>query len=333
MHGKGTVPVHSRKPRLHVTIAVATYNRTDRLRELIPLLLDQIDRLHTAHPAEFAGRLLIVDNDPDGSAQRVCDHSGSPSVKHVIEPEPGISAVRNRALDESTESDLLAMLDDDERPDADWLEALLSTWRSTRAALVSGRVVVGYEGELDPWIEAGEFFRRRNVPTGSQISVASSNSWLLDLSQIRRLGVRFDPRFGLSGGEDTLFSRTVHARGGRMVWCAESIVTDRLPARRMTRRWVLGRVWSHGNCASLVDIELASSPLNRAERRLRSVAGGSGRVTLGGSRLVIGLMAGSQRHQAIGLRLVMRGAGMIAGAFGYAHQEYARPRAGYSRRE
>ena len=85
------------------------------------------------------------------------------------------------------------------------------------------------------------------------MEVAATNNLLLDLGRIRALGLEFDERFGLSGGSDTLFTRPLVARGGRMVWCDEAMVVDNVPAGRLTRDWVLRRALRSGNSASRVE--------------------------------------------------------------------------------
>jgi hypothetical protein len=109
-----------------------------------------------------------------------------------------------------------------------------------------------------------------------------------------------------------------------MVWCAESAVVDQVPAARMTRRWVLTRAWSHGNGAVLTDLRLTGGTLPRLAVRVRAVGGGLVRVAGGAARWAFGLVSGSRRHQARGLRAALRGAGLVGGAFGVVYQEYAR---------
>ncbi|WP_425454326.1 glycosyltransferase family 2 protein [Luteococcus japonicus] len=52
-------------------------------------------------------------------------------VRYVNETAPGLAAVRNRALDEAGNANLLAFIDDDETPAAGWLQHLVRTWRAT----------------------------------------------------------------------------------------------------------------------------------------------------------------------------------------------------------
>lgn len=304
-----------------VTIAVPTYHRPDDLRELLPLLLA---RAVSIDPTRWTVTVLVIDNDPDESARPVVATVGSGLLRYTAEPEPGISAVRNRAMDEAGRG-LLAYIDDDERPNDVWLSALLSTWSATRAAAVSGRVVPAFAGALDPWLEAGSFFRRRSLPTGSDIDLAAAGNLLLDLDQVAPTGLRFASDLGLTGGEDTLLSRQLHAKGLRMVWCDESVVTDMVPRSRMTRRWVLTRAWSHGNTTTVVALRLATSPSARLLARCRQLLGGFARIVAGLGRFALGLLLRSDRHQARGLRMAFRGAGFVSGAVGIVYAEYARP--------
>lgn len=308
---------------LRVTVAVPTYRRPDDLRALLPLLRRQADEVTAASDGRYAVEVLVVDNDPGRSAEASVLEGGA-DVRYAAEPSPGIAAVRNRAMDEAAGSRLLAFIDDDERPRERWLAALLDTWAGTGAALVAGRVLAEYAGSLDPWVAAGDFFVRRNLPTGTPIDTAAAGNLLLDLDQVRGCGARFDSSLGLGGGEDTLFSRSLVRAGCRMVWCAESAVVDQVPAVRMTRRWVLTRAWSHGNGAVLTELRLTSGTWPRLGVRARAVAGGLVRLAGGAARWVLGLLSGSARHQARGLRAALRGAGLVGGALGVVYHEYAR---------
>lgn len=307
-----------------VTVAMLTYLRPDDIAAVLPLVLEQARDVESAPVAGLSYRvqMLVVDNDPEGSAAGLVGRVSGVLYRH--EPRPGIAHARNRALDEATDVDLLVFLDDDERPRAGWLRALLRTRSETGAAVVAGRVVSEFKVQPDAWVLAGGFFRRRSAATGSPIKVAATNNLLLDLSLVREVGVRFDPRFGLTGGEDTLFTRTLHARGAKMVWCDEAVVTDMVPAERATRRAVLRRAMSMGTKLTRTDLELAVGPTGRCVARVRGGGRGLIRLLAGASLSLLGAATGSQRLVARGSRTAARGLGMGAAAFGYRHQEYRR---------
>jgi glycosyltransferase involved in cell wall biosynthesis len=305
-----------------ITLAVATYQRPHLLRSLLPLLEQQAEEVRAEG---WAVEVLVVDNDPAATAAEVVDQAAGVAVRYVVESHPGIAAARNRALDEARGSDLLVFIDDDEHPHEGWLRALVGTRERAGAAAVAGAVISAFDGTLVPWVAAGDFFRRRRPATGTRIDVAATNNLLLDLAVVRGLGLRFDEAFGLTGGSDTLFTRQLTAAGHLMVWCDEAVVTDRVPAARMTRSWVLRRAFRSGNSLTRVDLVLATSGRQRLAARWRAVRRGAPRLAGGAAQWAAGALSRRLAPQAKGLRTAARGLGMIAGMAGVAYTEYRRP--------
>jgi succinoglycan biosynthesis protein ExoM len=298
-------------------VAMLTCRRPDDLPAALPRLVA------AASGSAATATVLIVDNDPEASAMPLAAEAPD-IVRFVHEPTPGIAAARNRALDESGDADLLVFIDDDERPEPGWLDLLVATWRRCRPAAVVGPVVSTFPSEPEPFIVEGGFFRRRRLPTGTEVDVAATNNLLLDLEQVRRLGVRFDTTLGTAGGSDTLFTRTLHRRGGRLVWCDEAVVVDVVPPSRLTRAWVLRRALRTGNSTSRIGLLLETSPASRTLLRLRLTVQGSARMVGGTLRVVLGVVVRSLRQRANGARTLARGVGMTAGAWGWTYDEYRR---------
>lgn len=310
-----------------VVIAVLTYRRPEDISLALPRLAAQALTLGVGDPPADA-TVLVIDNDPEASARaavREIARTLPPGrVRYAHEPRPGIAAARNRAFAEAGTAAQLVFIDDDEVPSERWLVQLVELQRRSGAAAVVGPVISEYEHEPEPWIQAGRFFRRRRLATGTRLTVAATNNLLLDLRQVRSLGLGFDERFGLSGGSDTLFTRQLVQRGGSMLWCDEAVVVDRVPASRLTRGWVLRRALRSGNSAARVNLELAATALPRTAARASSLVSGSLRLLGGAARLGAGLVTGSTSHQAMGLRTAARGLGMASAAFGYVYSEYRR---------
>jgi len=309
-----------------VVIAVLTYRRPEDISLALPRLAAQAETLDGG-PLP-AATVLVIDNDPAASARAAVQDIAATLrpglVRYAHEPRPGIAAARNRALADAGTAALLVFIDDDEVPSERWLSQLVELQRRSGAAAVVGPVISEYEHEPEPWIQAGRFFRRRRLATGTRLTVAATNNLLLDLRQIRALGLSFDERFGLSGGSDTLFTRQLVQQGGSMLWCDEAVVVDRVPASRLTRGWVLRRALRSGNSAARVNLELAAAAGPRLAARASSLASGSLRLLGGAARLGAGLLTGSVAHQAMGLRTAARGLGMASAAFGYVYSEYRR---------
>ncbi|MBA8795623.1 hypothetical protein FHX74_003259 [Friedmanniella endophytica] len=306
-----------------VLVAVPTYRRP----EVVGRLLGELPEQHRSlsgrdgrHPVEVD--VLVIDNDPDGGARDLV--RAHPGVRYVHEPRPGLTAVRNRALDESADADALVFIDDDETPAPGWLAGLVDTWLSTGAAGVSGPVVSLLPDDLDPWIRAGGFFARRyreGLATGAPILEAATSNLLVDLAAVRERGLRFDPQFGLSGGEDSLFTRRL-ADVRPLRWCAEAVVHDPVAPERLTRAWVCRRALSLANSGARVELALRPSPTTRA----RLVAGGTVRLIGGGLTAALGRASGSAERSARGARTRWRGAGLLLGGLGLTYLEYGRGR-------
>lgn len=301
-----------------ILIVVLTFRRPLDLEELLPALVGQ------AVAAGPEAHILVVDNDPDAGARgQVREFGRFTPIVYVHEPRPGIAAARNRALAEAAGYDLLVFIDDDERPTDAWLAALLATYDSFRPAAVVGPVLSRYDTEPDLWIRAGRFFERRRHATGTRVKLAATNNLLLDLRQVRALDLHFDERFGLSGGSDSLFTRQLHARGGQMIWCDESVVIDVVPAGRLTRQWVLRRAFRMGNTWSRIALDDTTSA-RRALVRISLLSRGSARVLGGTLRYAAGVFTGRLEARARGLRTAARGAGMLTGSVGSVYSEYRR---------
>ncbi|MCU1478499.1 MAG: glycosyl transferase family 2 [Subtercola sp.] len=307
---------------------------------MVPLLL--------AQALEVAGlvraHVLVVDNDPDASARAFIEGYATDAVPlvYAYEPQPGITAARNRALTACSGIDLLVFIDDDERPSASWLRALLDVQRESGCTAVAGPVVSVYEREPEAWITAGRYFERKQHATGAALEVAATNNLLLDLRQLRRFGLTFDLSLGISGGGDTLFTRQIVANGGRMLWSAEASVTDVVPRARVTRRWVVLRAFRSGNSWSVTSLMLAGggtgkaagtsrgtgpgpgTGLARALTRLELSARGGIRAAAGLAQIVAGMLMIDPAWRARGTRTLARGAGMLSGAWGYGYHEYRR---------
>jgi len=301
---------------LRCLIAIPTYRRNALLDDLLTEVDRQIAELSL--PACEVS-VLIVDNDPDaGAADVVATHR----ARYLCEPAPGIAAVRNRALREAQGHDALIFIDDDELPAPRWLEVLLARYRDSRADAVAGRVHTPFPDDVDAWIPASGAFIRPVRADGQTLRECATNNLLLDLAAVAASGLRFDERFGLSGGSDSLFSRQFTARGFRIVWAQDSLVIEREDPERFTRDWVLRRTYRFGNTAARVEIAVAEGTLGRVSARARVGARGITRVAGGSVRAVLGRVTGSLPHRARGERTAARGRGMLAGTFGRVYDEY-----------
>ncbi len=339
---------------MHLTIAMLTYRRNDYLAQVIPELLAQADDVSDA---QTTASVLIVDNDPQAGARAVveaaraalageqpeaAEPSGSADsdaaaatsrLVYVHEPEPGIVAGRNRALSQAHGSDALIFIDDDEIPSPGWLKALVITWRDQGCAAVTGPTPPTFEVDPSPWVTASGAFDSWEAADGAQVRSADTGNLLLDLAVVEGLGLRFDPRYGLTGGEDSLFTRQLTRAGGVIRFAAGAVVTKRVPAARARRAWVLERSLRSGSSWARVRIDTAgpadggaSGRLARLRLRLGYGAKGLAKAGVDGVRAGVARIRGDVSAQARYEVSSRGGLGMVVGALGGHVREYGRPR-------
>ncbi len=302
-----------------ITIAVLTYLRPQDIGAALPALIDQARRYGPQ------AQVLVIDNDPRGSAESVVRSFDDPCVRYVIEPTAGIAAARNRALDEIS-TELLVFIDDDERPTDDWLRELVDQFHAHPGTLgVLGLVESSFESPPDEWLIAGKFFERRQPPSGTEIFVVATNNLLLDRKLLEQHGLRFDPAFGLTGGSDTLFSHHARRQGLSFRFSAEALVYDAVPPERATREWVLKRAYRSGNSWSRTTLAAIPAGPRQIATRIRLSAVGASRLAAGVARVALGTVTRSLSWRAQGMRNLYRGSGMVGGAWGHTYAEYKRP--------
>ena len=339
---------------MHLTIAMLTYRRNDYLAQVIPELLAQADDVSDA---QTTASVLIVDNDPQSGARAVVEaaraalageqsEAAEPSGRadsaaaaatsrlvYVHEPEPGIVAGRNRALSQVHGSEALIFIDDDEIPSPGWLKALVSTWRAQGCAAVTGPTPPTFEVDPSPWVTASGAFDSWEADDGAQVRSADTGNLLLDLAVVERLGLRFDPRYGLTGGEDSLFTRQLTRAGGVIRFAAGAVVTKRVPAARARRTWVLERALRSGSSWARVRIDTAgptdggaSAALPRLRLRLGYGLKGLAKAGVDGARAGVARIRHDVPAQARYEVSSRGGLGMVVGALGGHVREYSRPR-------
>lgn len=307
-----------------LVLAVLTFRRPQQLARLLPLLLEEQRFLRESVDDLAAVTLVVVDNDPAQSARAAVMALGG-EVSYLSEPTPGISHARNRALEAAHDHDLLVFIDDDETPVRGWLGHLVRTQRQTGANGVAGKVTSVADGEVDPFVAAGGFLDRAHrvgVRTGTPIDRAATNNLLVDMHAVRRYGLQFDPRFGLTGGEDSLFTSQLVQSGGSLVWCAEAEVLDHVTVSRMTPDYMLKRARAMSRSEVRVELALRERLAARLAFRAQTVARELARCLLGMLLVLRGRVRGSLPDRAHGARALARSQGAFDGLLGSTATHY-----------
>jgi glycosyltransferase involved in cell wall biosynthesis len=201
--------------------------------------------------------ILVVDNDAAGSARPVvaviAERSPVP-LRYVREDRPGISYARNTGVT-MAQGRYLAFIDDDEEAVPGWLAAFLTMIRRSGADLVVGPVYPRFPANLEQPARYKQqmFTYDAGVASGSLLQKwGSINNALLDHRRCFDGSSPFDPKLGLSGGEDAMFLAKLVRRGRTVAWCAEAAVWETHAAGRFETRYLLLRAFRGGQTTTYV---------------------------------------------------------------------------------
>lgn len=315
------------------TVCVCTYKRPAGLRAL----LDGVGKQTFDGFRQLKGQapqlaLVVVDNEGSAEVRSICEGFSLREwpLAYVHEPQRGISFARNACLDHLPPGcDVFAFIDDDEVPEPDWLDQLLLAQAATGADAVQGRVEPAFRPDAPAWITTRGFFCKPERATRAGagevrdlqgMNRAATDNVLLRTATIRDLGLRFDPAFALSGGSDTLFFRTLHARGGRIVYAHRAVVYEHIPKRRATFRYMFVERFRIAHVNTLIEEKMKGI----AERRSRLLAVGLGKMGSGMRRATKTTLRGAWHIDrfAKSAFLIAEGLGVIAAAAGWRYQHY-----------
>ncbi|WP_299390899.1 glycosyltransferase family 2 protein [Pelagibius sp.] len=308
---------------MRVTLCAATYNRPQGLERLLTAVaaLDPLDGEGTTL------HVVIVDNSPEANARTTVEDFGKSyrwPLHYESEPRRGITYARNAALckAEALGTDLVVFIDDDEYPAASWLNRLLARQRSSVAAAVQGAVLSVFPAGTPDWIIDGGFFDTQNAPDGAELDDAHTGNVLIDMAKVRRLGLSFDHRYALSGGEDTIFFRQLLEAGERIVYAADAVVFETVPESRARLGWLMRRWYRTGNIDAALFLRGRRSaswrPLGNLCRGTLRIAAGS--ALFAANLAVLGL--GRRERIVRPLFTLCRGCGILASTLGWNYLEY-----------
>jgi succinoglycan biosynthesis protein ExoM len=304
--------------RRRVCIAIPTYRRPT----LLDRLLTGIAALHV--PPDTALEVVVVDNDPLESARAlVAARTIAFRFPLAYEPvaEPGLSSVRNFALTLAVgRCALLAMIDDDEAPQPQWLAELLRVQQATGADAVVGPVPHLLPREAPRWLRDGPFFELPVYADQEAMTDGYSGNCLLSVDAVGRLGLRFDPALNFAGGEDLLFFRQLLRGGARLVYAANAVAEEAIGPERLTLSYLLRLNFRRGNTLALCDRRLHDGAFARTARAGKACA----RVARGLLTLAPRAASRGKTGAVISLCDVAHGLGGLTGLFGHTYQAYGR---------
>ena len=294
-----------------VLVAIPTLGRRD-----LSCTLRELARQVRSCPCRVD--IVVLDNSGNGAVD-----AASLTAAHgcrVIEvADPGLATVRNAAIDLlETRHAALIFLDDDERPEPAWLQAMVTAHRQHCATVVLGPVGTRVSPDAPAWLLGGAMWRATVArPDGAYRGEGYSGNTLIDAQFLRRCGLRFDARYDQTGGEDTDFFRRLRSVGAYVVWAQQAGVVEAIDRDRATVRGVVRRSFHAANLSWHLDrLDIP------AKRRPWMFVRRTGRFAWGASRVTTGVAARRNDRVVRGLCDMAAAAGTLTSLLGYQSEYY-----------
>jgi Glycosyltransferase like family 2 len=263
---------------------------------------------------------LLVTSGLDGGDHRAHSDAAQRLGARAVAAPRGLSAARNRALEEAGEAEVVAFVDDDAVPEPGWLFALDERWRAAgpEVACIGGAILPAFEASPPAWLTDRLYPAFSLLDLGERLieldPLADREAWGANVSfraaALREVG-GFDPRHGAWAGvplfgDESAVQRRLAQRGYRVLYAGDVRVAHRIEADRMR----LGELWRRelyrgASAATAGDV----SSVSGAGRALKAAAGllialGRGDSPLAGERFArLGRSAGAAMAPLLRRRL------------------------------
>lgn len=240
-----------------ISVCVCTFKRPCVTGTLTSILAQVL-------PPGTQTEIIVVDNDSLKSAEAAVDALAlgtSVPVKYAVEPVQNIALARNMALSLAS-GEWIAFIDDDEIADSHWIAGLLAAAETHGADVAIGRVDALYPPATPQWLLEVRPFSRRHGETGTPLTTGISGNALLKHDILLTTGIRFDPSFGRSGGEDSDFFYRLHGAGAKIVSADEAVIVESIPADRLNKAYLRRRALRAGQSYAVIRLR-ALTPAGR----------------------------------------------------------------------
>lgn len=227
----------------HLSVCICTYQRPKMLLHL----LEQLQNQKTEQL--FTYSITVVDNDYAQSSKSTVDdfkEKSAVEIKYYCEPKQNISLARNKAL-QGAEGDFVALIDDDEFPDNNWLFSLYEACKRYHADGVLGPVKPCFEDNPPKWVINGKFYEKGGHETGAvlQWQDTRTSNVLMKMAIFEDQENIFRPELG-RGGEDKDFFKRMIDKNYVFIWCNEAPIYETIPSERCRMGFMLKRALLRG---------------------------------------------------------------------------------------
>ena len=199
--------------------------------------------------------ILIVDNDPAGSAADIASrYDNAPiKVRYVHEPNPGVANARNAAI-ANVSNRLVVFLDDDQSAPPTWLKGFIDLYVSYKPVVSFGPVETALPEGVTSHVDYLKSFFSRRGPDAAGIydTYYGCGNSMMDLDQIKFDGELFEASSNETGGEDDILFSRLDDAGHKFGWAPDAWVFEHVPERRANLQYALRRTFAYGQAPSTI---------------------------------------------------------------------------------
>ncbi len=213
------------------------------------------------------------------------------------------------------------VIDDDELADPMWIENMVSTAERFNASLVGGPQYPIFEKPNSEQWAKHPVFLPHYTKTGIVPIIYSSGNLLIARPVLEAIGYPFmDLKFNFTGGGDSDFLSRSKAKGFQIAWCAEGIVRETIPVRRLENDWIRARGLRNGVLSTLIEQrKRKDEPFGQLRVFLKSLA------LLGYSPIKALRRGFAAGFAPVGMYFIHIGLGRVMAHFGYLNEQYRNP--------
>jgi GT2 family glycosyltransferase len=252
-------------------------------------------------PAEAADSLAALREQAPGEDVAVVT-SGLPEEAAagfegtvLVEPRPGLSRARNRALEWCSEDDVIAFVDDDAVVESGWFAGLLRAWESApyEVGCIGGPIRPRWpQGGPPSWMSEPLLPALTLLDLGPEsrdldpsVTTVYGANISFRVSSLRQIG-GFDPAFGHSGSrvffsEEDEAQRALARLGYRVRYAPDAAVEHVIPPSRLTRGSFVRRRFAYGKTLGV----RRARPLRLAARQ--ALSSGVGALAAAGNEKLL----------------------------------------------
>jgi GT2 family glycosyltransferase len=214
----------------------------------------------------------------------------------------------------------IAVIDDDELADPDWLENLICARNHYEADIVGAPQLPVFEAKAHERWNRHPVFTPAYAVSGRVPILYSSGNVLIGRNVLEAMPEPFlDPAFNFIGGGDSDFYSRARTKGYRFAWCAEAPVFEAVPERRTNTSWLKARSQREGAISALIENRRRPGALGHARTLAKSL------LMLALSPLRATRLWWKTGSAIIGSYFVHVAVGRLIAEFGHINEQYRNP--------